>query len=101
MDYNQQAGVESPEQPTVPPCAKHVWDWWWRLNARRPPGYESLAPISYTEIRSWLFLTGKHVAPEEIYWLVEMDNTWLLTISEERNAKRDRDKEESDRNKGK
>jgi len=77
-----------------------VWDWWWELNSRRPPGFENLAPISYNEISSWLFLTKRLVAPEEINWLIAMDNAWLLTISEERNAKREREKEESERNKG-
>lgn len=89
-----------PEQPTVPACAQHVWVWWWDLNTRRPPGFESLAPLSYSEIRSWLLLTGKHVAPEEIDWLIGMDNAWLLVISEERSARRERDKEEAERNKG-
>jgi len=60
-----------------------------------------LSPLSYGEIRSWILLTGKHVAPEEIDWLIGMDNAWLLVISEERNAKRERDKDESKRNKGK
>jgi hypothetical protein len=41
------------------------------------------------------------VTPEEIDWIIGMDNAWLLVISEERNAKRERDKETADRNKGK
>lgn len=40
------------------------------------------------------------MAPEEIDWLIGMDNAWLMAISEERGAKRERDKEESKRNKG-
>lgn len=74
-----------------------MWEWWWELNTRRPPGFETLAPISYSEIHSWILLTGKYIAPEEIGWLIQMDNAWMATISEERNAKRDREKEESDR----
>ena len=101
LDYNAQAGYETPEQPIVPFYARNVWDWWWELNTRRPPGFENLAPMSYTEIMSWILLTGKQLAPEDIRWLIEMDNVWLTTIAKERNAKRDRDKEESDRNKGK
>jgi len=83
----------------VPPCGEHVWKWWWELNSRRPPGFESLAPLSFTEIRSWVELFGKLVTPEEIGWLVQMDNAWLRAISEERKAKRERDKEEAERNK--
>jgi hypothetical protein len=81
-------------------CAQNVWDWWWQLNARRPPGFENLAPISYTEIRSWRKETGKHLAPEDVRWIVTMDNAWLHTITKERTAKHDRDKEEANRNKG-
>ena len=80
-------------------CGEHVWKWWWELNARRPPGFDNLAPISYSELRSWILLTGKYVAPEEIRWLIQMDNAWLSAIAEERNARREREKEEADRNK--
>jgi len=93
--YNQQAGVATPEQPDVPLCAKHVWAWWWGLNARRPPGFDNLAPISYGEIESWISLTGKQVAPEEIDWLIGMDNAWLSVISEERRAKQERERDKS------
>ena len=78
-------------------CAQHVWDWWWHLNSRRAPGFENLAPISYSEIQCWLSLTKKLVAPEEIDWLVTMDNAWLMAISEERKAKHEREKEEANR----
>lgn len=75
-------------------CAVHVWDWWWELNARRSPGFESLAPISYSEISCWILLTGLHVSPEEIRWLVMMDNSWLVAIAGERKDKHDRDKDD-------
>jgi len=91
--------VETPEQPDVPVCAQHVWDWWWELNARRPPGFDNLEPISYTEICSWLFVTRRHVAPEELDWLVRMDNAWLVAIAEERRLKQER--EELNRERGK
>jgi hypothetical protein len=81
-------------------CGEHVWAWWWELNARRPPGFESLAPLSYGEIHSWILLLGKRVATEEIRWLIQMDNAWMHSIAEERKARRERDKEEADRNKG-
>ena len=74
-------------------CAQDVWDWWWELNARRIPGVDNLAPITYTEITQLLLLTRRIVAPEEINWLIQMDNAWLTAISEERRAKHDRDKE--------
>lgn len=99
-EYNQQAGAETPEQPTVPQCAQHVWEWWWQLNARRPPGFDSLVPLSYTELLAWLQLTGRYVAPEEIEWLIQMDNAWLVAIAQERKYKAEREKEKAERNKG-
>lgn len=90
-------GVEVPPQPEIPVCADHVWHWWWELNARRAPGFDNLAPISYAEIHSWILLTGRYVRPEEITWLVQMDNAWLGAIADERKARQERDKEESER----
>lgn len=58
-------------------------------------------PLSYTEIQSWLALTCRLVAPEEIGWLIAMDDAWLHAIAEERRARQERDKEEAERNRGK
>ena len=96
LEYNEQAGVESPPQPEIPECAEHVWNWWWQLNARRQPGFDSLAPFSYAEIHSWILLTCRYVAPEEIAWLIQMDDAWLATIAEERKARSEREKERSE-----
>ena len=87
-------------QPEIPLCGEHVWKWWWELNSRRMPGFENLSPISYTELRSWILLTGRYVSHEEIQWLIQMDNIWLTTIAEERKARHDRDKETADRKQG-
>jgi hypothetical protein len=100
QEYNQQAGAQTPEQPTVPICGQHIWDWWWELNARRPPGFDSLAPLSYTEILSWIFLTGKALKYTDIGLLIEMDNAWINTIATERKDRSERDKEKANRNKG-
>ena len=97
--YNEQAGADTPLQPEIPVCGAHVWEWWWKLNNRRQPGFESVAPLSYTEIKSWLELTGKIVAPEEVEWLIEMDNAFLNTVAQERRDKQERDKLEAERKK--
>jgi hypothetical protein len=75
--------------------------WWWELNARRAPGFESLVPFSFTEIRSWIEVSGRYVAPEEVNWLIQMDNAWMSVIAKEREAKREREQEEAERNKQK
>ena len=100
-EYNEQAGAETPEQPSVPACGEHVWRWWWELNTRRPPGFDNLAPISYGEIYAWILLLGKYVSPEEIGWLVQMDNAWMTAIAEERKARQEREREEADRKRSK
>jgi hypothetical protein len=100
LTYNEQAGAETPEQPDVPECARRVWKWWWELNARRPPGFDSVVPLSYTEIRNWILLTGTMVAPEEIQWLIQMDNAWLGQIATEKQDKADREKQEAEIKKG-
>jgi hypothetical protein len=99
-EYNDNAGAETPPQPEIPECGKHVWAWWWELNARRPPGFDALVPLSYTEIMNWILLTGKRVSPEEIRWLIDMDNSWLSTIAQEKRDKADRDKADAERRKG-
>jgi hypothetical protein len=85
--------------PEIPDCAQHVWEWWWELNTRRPPGFDSLAPLSYGEIQAWLFLSGRFVAPEEVKWLIDMDNAWLTAVATEREARREREREEAERKK--
>jgi len=85
----------------VPECGEHVWHWWWELNSRRPPGFDSLAPISYSEIINWLYLTRRYVSPEEIGWLVQMDNAWMTAIAEERKARSEREQEEAERKRSK
>ena len=91
--------METPPQPEIPISAEHVWHWWWELNARRQPGFETLAPITYSEIHSWILLTAKMISSEEIDWLIEMDNAWLSAISQERKDRSDREKEDAERRK--
>lgn len=98
-EYNTQAGVETPAQPEVPFCALHVWGYWWELNARRPPGFESIAPFSFTEIHFWQAATGRSLDTAEITWLIAMDDAWLDEIAKERKARNEREKEEAERNK--
>ena len=79
----------------------HVWDWWWELNARREPGFETLSPLQYSEISHWMILTGRHPDIVEIGWMMRMDDKWLYTVSQEKKAKQEREKELADLNNGK
>lgn len=99
LQYNEQAGADTPDQPDVPACAEHVYDWWWELNARRAPGFDYSVPLSYAEIGHWRELTGKLIDDVEIRWLVTMDDAWLEQIAVERKARQDKEDEERERKK--
>jgi hypothetical protein len=70
----------------------HVWDWFWQLNARRCPGFDSMAPISYSDIYHWVTLTRTQITPDEIRMLIQLDDAYLQAISTERKEQRERDK---------
>lgn len=72
-------------------AGEHVWAWFWELNTRRQPGFDTISPMTFTEIKNWIELTGKNVEPIEIQWLIEMDNAWLNQIAQERKDKQDRE----------
>lgn len=94
-------GLEPPECPELPELGLAAWSAFWELNARRPPGFDSLSPFSYTEIHHWLNIMGRQLLREEIQWLIDMDDAWLAAIREERDAAQERKKEESETKKGK
>ena len=89
-------GLEPPECPVLPELGLYAWESFWELNARRPPGFDSLAPISYTEMQHWLNLTGRQLLREELGWLVQMDDAWMAAISAERAAAQERKQAESE-----
>lgn len=97
LQYNENAGAESPLQPIVPLCAQHVWDWWWEeLNPRRGRGFDLPEPIPFSEIKSWIYLLQIRTTPEEIRWLTKMDNAYLEQYGSEKSDKSDRERERAD-----
>lgn len=91
-EYNMAFGVESPDPPEVPEIVNHVWEWWWQLNARRSSGFDSISPITYSEIYHWLVLTRTQIMPAEIEIIIKLDDAYLLAVSTERKEQRDRNK---------
>jgi hypothetical protein len=91
-EYNASFGVDVPYCPDIPDAVSHVWGWWWKLNARRRPGYDSMSPISYFQIYSWSVLTRTQVSPAEVDILTMMDDAYLRAVADERKEQRDRDK---------
>lgn len=100
-ELNAYLNVDTPDQPPIPMAAAHVWDWWWELNARRSPGFESLCPMTYSELKDWAFMTGKKPDPVESKWIMEMDDAWLDEIAKESKAKRERDQQKAANKAGK
>ena len=92
-EFNASFGVDSPEAPEIPDAVAHVWEWWWKLNARRLPGFEAMAPLSYSEIYHWSALTRTQITPAEIGILIQMDDAYLQAVSAERKEQRERGKE--------
>jgi hypothetical protein len=88
-EFNESFGAQVPDAPVV--SLEYVLSWFWHLSNRRAPGFDGVAPISYTEIGSWTALTRTIVTPSEIELLVAMDNAYLEQIGIERTAKRERD----------
>lgn len=93
LDFYQYNGYDDkiPPEPEVPEEGEHIWSWFWRLNARRQPGFESTAPLSYEQILYWSGMTRTFVSPEEVEILTAMDDAFVIGIAEGREKKRKRD----------
>jgi hypothetical protein len=89
-EFNESFGVPVPDDPVV--SLEHVWSWFWHLSNRRQPGFDSQAPITYSEIKNWTLLTRTVVTPSEVELLIAMDDAYLEQISIERKARHERDK---------
>lgn len=90
--YNRAYGASVPVAPQVPECWMHIWDMWWRLSKRRPAS-DSISPIQFTEIRSFLALSGEALTHEELQLIEAMDDAYIGAIHKERAAMIERDKE--------
>jgi len=63
--------------PPFPQDCAYVWTWFCELSAARTYDDGRPQPISYTEIKSWAYLTGRQPQPWEVEWLRELDAVWL------------------------
>lgn len=91
-EFNIAFGAENktPDVPEVPDIVEHVWTWWWQLNSRRAPGFDAMAPITYSEIYHWSTLTRTQITPNEINMLIQMDDAYIQAVNVERKEQRDR-----------
>ena len=87
LEKRQQAGQE------VPACIQHVWEWFWKLHSQSRTSSESGPnPITYTEIRNWIELTGERVLPYEIDIIKKLDQTYLSFSHQKRREKMQQNK---------
>ena len=93
-EYNAAFGSshKTPEAPQIPDSVMHVWEWWWHLNARRNPGFDSMSPLTYSEIYHWSALTRTQITPTETSMLILMDDAYLAAVATERKEQRERNK---------
>jgi len=91
---------EPPEEPEIPDYGEKLWAIFWKLHARRRPGFESPAPLSYTELAAWAALTREHISPDEVEVITQMDDAYMRAVHEGMELRRERD-ERRNKQKGK
>lgn len=71
------------EEPEIPHCLRHIWDWFWDLNASR----HEVSPLSYQEIKAWSELTYTCIRAEEVTILKYLDYKYIRYVNEKREKK--------------
>lgn len=81
-------GVPLDDEPELPYGSGYLLEWFYQLNARRPPGFDSPAAIPYSEIEAWARLTDSNPRPHEVDALTAMDSAFLEAVHEFREQQR-------------
>jgi hypothetical protein len=69
--------------PEPPDVESYLLDWFWELSAVRSAGFSGPNAISYSEISSWIALTGNGVSPDDVAALRAMDAAYLNAVAKE------------------
>jgi hypothetical protein len=93
-------GEELPQEPEIPPYGVKWWDVFWKLHARRRPGFEFPAPLSYGDIQTFSLLTQTRITPDDVDILTRMDDAYLSAVADGIERKRTRE-ERANKAKGK
>jgi hypothetical protein len=75
-------GTRPPELdgPSLPECLAHVWVWFCELaSARQGNGFSAL-PLSWSDLASWVHLTGEKPSPDEVRLLRRLDQLQLAHL---------------------
>lgn len=102
-EYAQHFGDPLPEDPEIPEAGIQAWLYFWKLNRRRQPAFDGVAPLTYEEIRSWSELTRTFITPEEVEYIITIDDAFLSGVSEgrERHRRRKESREKAKKRLGK
>jgi hypothetical protein len=68
-------------EPRLPPAGRHLWDWFWQLDATRGAGM-AVQRITYCEMEAWARLTRQAPMPVEIEMIMAMDVARLTAARE-------------------
>lgn len=80
---------ELENEPEIPACLEHVWQWFWFLHSTRSSGMNGPLPISYLEINSWQETTHTPIRPFEVNIIKQLDATYLSYNHKEQKKKRE------------
>lgn len=88
IQVEESTGQNHVPETHIPMEAEHLWNWFWSLSsARGSSGFGGAAPLSFTEIRAWIEVTGLTVHPWEIDAIRAMDGAYMQAQAEMSKAK--------------
>ncbi|RKG68646.1 hypothetical protein D7V80_11650 [Corallococcus sp. CA054B] len=69
------------EAPPLPEALAHVWGWFAELSNARGAGAFTLNPISFSDMESWVRLSGHRPTSSEVQLLRRLDEAFLVEVS--------------------
>ena len=84
---------------SVPVDGAHIWNWFWELDAFRPP-VEGIAPLNYSIVADWASGTGNLMTRDEAKAIMAMDKAYRVALSDEIRANTERARMEAERKNG-
>jgi hypothetical protein len=83
-EYNLRFGQDPGPEAEIPLIAGHIWEWFWRLAARRTESGMGIQPISFSEVKAWMELSDTEVRSHEIDMLLAIDDAYVGAERQER-----------------
>lgn len=77
----QQALKQIEDEPRIPDCALHVWEWFWELHSSRSSNMNGPEPLYFREIEAWNCMKQMEIGPIEIDILKQLDMTYINHVN--------------------